>query len=156
MKKLVFHYFIFYLCSINRAGSFAPRIYTGNHEEEGEEKKSHTSSTWPGGGLNRRREAGGRLCKTASQTAAGDGFKTEAQISLSNPSCFLQSPFPISQHQQPGFLPSSRPLIFLSSKEFAGLAPNTGSRSQEHQGSGDWEGGAWTRRSHLEKPPCPY
>lgn len=156
MKKLVFHYFIFYLCSINRAGGFAPRIYTGNRKEEGGGKKSRISSPWPGGGLNRRREAGGRLCKTASQTAAGDGFEIEAQISLSNPSCFLRSPFPISQHQQPGFLPPSRPLIFLSSKQLAGLTPNTASRSQEHQDSEEWEGGAWTTRSHLEKPPCLY
>lgn len=100
--------------------------------------KSPIFSTRPCGGLNRRREAGGRLCKTAPQTAAGDGF--EAQISLSNLSCFLQSPSPISQLQLSGFLPSSRPLISLSSKEFAGLTPNKGSRSQEHQDPQGWGG----------------
>lgn len=117
-----------------------------------EEGKSPIPSTLPCAGLNQRREAGGRLCKTAPPTAAADGF--EAQISLSSPSCFLQSPSPICQLQLSGFLPSPRPLISLSSTEFAGLAPDRGSRSQEHQDSRDREGSAWKMRSHLEEPPC--
>lgn len=111
-------------------------------KEEGEIPQLQHPAMW-----RVKLEQGGSA-KTAPQTAAGDGF--EAQISLPNPSCFLQSPSPISQLQLSGFLPSSRPLISLSSKGFAGLTP----RSQEHQDSRDGVGSAGTMRSHLEEPPC--
>lgn len=67
MKKLVFHYFIFYLCSINRAGGFAPFIYTGRHGEEEKKlnkKRVHLQrlpSCWSRGGW----EPQGTYCKRA-------------------------------------------------------------------------------------------
>lgn len=75
-------------------------------------------------------------------------MRLQPKFPLPKPSCFLQSlsylPAPVAR-----FPPSLRPLIFRLNKEFAELASNPGSTSQNHQYLGDWEGGAWTMRSHL-------
>lgn len=113
-----------------------------------EEGKSPMPSTLPCAGLNQRREAGGRLCRTAPQTAAADG--SEAQISFSSPSCFLQSPSPICQLQLSRLPPISRTFDFPLKHRVCWTRP----RSQEHQDSRDGEGSAWKMRSHLEEPPC--
>lgn len=104
MKKLVFHYFIFYLCSINRAGGFAPWIYTGKRERGGGTKNPPR----PAFGQRRVKAREGSRVKALQnpvRMAAADRFEIGAWISSSSPSCFPWSPFPISQSNYPGFLP---------------------------------------------------